>query len=70
MLHAGNWSLRIGLAGKIVRALSWLGPAEVHDGLKRLAPRISDEDLAELASVRAVLPAWLAEPISRMVANA
>lgn len=70
--HAPRWQLVAPnrLAGRIVRALAWLGPAEVHDGLKRLAPRISDEDLAELASVRAVLPAWLAEPISRLVARA
>lgn len=70
--HAPRWQLVAPnrLAGRIVRALAWLGPAEVQDGLKRLAPRISDEDLAELASVRAVLPAWLAEPISRLVVHA
>ena len=70
--HAPRWQLVAPnrLAGRIVRALAWLGPAEVHDGLKRLAPRISEEDLAQLASARAVLPAWLAEPISRLVVDA
>lgn len=70
--HAPRWQLVAPnrLAGKIVRALAWLGPLEVNDGLERLMPRISAEDLAELASVRAVLPAWLAEPISRLVAHA
>ncbi len=70
--HAPRWQLVAPnrLAGKIVRALAWLGPLEVEDGLERLAPRISEEDLAELASVRAVLPAWLAQPISRLVAHA
>ena len=70
--HAPRWQLVAPnrLAGKIVRALAWLGPLEVEDGLERLAPRISAEDLAELASVRAVLPAWLAQPISRLVAHA
>jgi len=70
--HAPRWQLVAPnrLAGNVVRALAWLGPAEIHDGLKRLAPRISDEDLTELASARAVLPAWLAEPISRLVAHA
>ena len=70
--HAPRWQLVAPnrLAGKIVRALAWLGPLEVEDGLERLAPGISEEDLAELASVRAVLPAWLAQPISRLVAHA
>ncbi|MYB51878.1 MAG: type IV toxin-antitoxin system AbiEi family antitoxin domain-containing protein [Acidobacteriia bacterium] len=70
--HAPRWQLVAPnrLAGNIVRALAWLGPEEVDDGLDRLAPRISDDDLAELASARAVLPAWLAEPISRLVARA
>ncbi len=70
--HAPRWQLVAPnrLAGNIVRALAWLGPLEVDDGLERLAPRISAEDLADLASVRAVLPAWLAEPISRLVACA
>lgn len=70
--HAPRWQLVAPnrLVGKIVRALAWLGPLEVEDGLERLTPRISAEDLTELASVRAVLPAWLAEPISRLVARA
>ena len=70
--HAPRWQLVAPnrIAGKIVRALAWLGPLEVNEALDRLAPRISAEDLEELASVRAVLPAWLAEPISRLVASA
>ena len=70
--HAPRWQLVAPnrLAGKIVRALAWLGPLEVREALDRLAPRISAEDLAELASVRAVLPAWLAQPISQLVAHA
>ena len=70
--HAPRWQLVAPnrTAGNIVRALDWLGPLEVNEALDRLAPRISAEDLEELASVRAVLPAWLAEPISRLVASA
>ena len=70
--HAPRWQLVAPnrRAGAIVRALAWLGPLEVDDGLERLAPRISDEDLAELATARAVLPAWLAEPISRLLLRA
>ena len=70
--HAPRWQLVAPnrLAGMIVRALAWLGPMEVEDGLERLAPRIPAQDLAELASIRAVLPGWLAQPISRLVAHA
>ncbi len=70
--HAPRWQLVAPHrpAGSIVRALAWLGPLEAEEALERLAPRISAGDLVELARARAVLPAWIAEPISRMVAHA
>ena len=68
--HAPRWQLVAPHrpAGDIVRALAWLGPQEVEEGLRRM-PRISAGDLAELAEARAVLPAWLAEPFSGLVAH-
>ena len=64
--HALRWQLVAPHrpAGNIVRALAWLGPQEVEEGLRRM-PRISAGDLAELAEARAVLPAWLAGPGER-----
>ena len=70
--HAPRWQLVAPYrpAGDAVRALAWLGPEEIKDNLEALEGRLSTEDLDELASARAVMPAWIAEPISEAVANA
>ena len=69
--HAPRWQLIAPYrpAGDAIRALSWFGPREVEDGLRRVAPRLSSGDLAELAAARATMPAWMAEPVSSLVAR-
>ena len=56
-------------AGEAVRALSWLGPDEVEAHLDVIRHKLSAEDFQELAALRAILPAWVAEPVSAIVAN-
>ena len=51
-------------AGDIIRALAWLGPHEVEDGLEAVLPELSRDDRNELAAARAVMPSWMAEPVS------
>ena len=69
--HAPRWQLTAPHrpAGEAVRALAWLGPKEVEEGLDAIRSKLSAEDLRELAESRAVMPAWMAEPVSAMVAN-
>ncbi len=69
--HAPRWQLTAPHrpAGEAVRALAWLGPQEVEEGLEAVRTKLSAEDLRELAASRAVMPAWMAEPVSAMVAN-
>ena len=69
--HAPRWQLTAPHrpAGEVVRALAWLGPKEVEEGLAAVRSKLSAEDLGELAASRAVMPAWMAEPVSVMVAN-
>ena len=69
--HAPRWQLAAPRrpAGEVVRALAWLGPKEVEEGLAAVRNKLSAEDLNELAASRAVMPAWMAEPVSAMVAN-
>ncbi len=64
--HAPRWQLVAPhrKAGDVVRALAWLGPQETDDSLDAVLPGLSPEELAELAGTRAVLPAWMAEPVS------
>ena len=53
-------------AGDVIRALEWLGPEEVEDGLEAVLPTLSDTDRKELATLEATpaMPRWMAEPIS------
>ena len=69
--HAPRWQLTAPHrpAGEAVRALAWLGPDEVEEGLSVIEQKLSAEDIRELAASRAVMPAWMAEPVSTMVAN-
>ena len=69
--HAPRWQLSAPYrkAGQVIRALAWLGPEEVEDGLDAVLPTLSAEDLDELSAARAVLPIWMAEPLSARLAH-
>ena len=69
--HAPRWQLAAPYrpAGEALRALSWLGPDEVEAGLDAIGRKLSSEDLEELAALRAVMPSWIAEPASALVAD-
>jgi hypothetical protein len=69
--HAPRWQLVAPnrRAGEVIRALAWLGPLEVEDGLALVVSRLSADDLAELATARATMPTWMAAPVSALIAN-
>ena len=69
--HAPRWQLvaLYRMAGDVVRAIAWLGPQEVDKALRTIEPKLSAEDLEELADSRAIMPAWIAEPVSAIVAS-
>lgn len=59
-------------AGDVIRALAWLGPAEVEDGLAAVLPTLSEADRHELAAIPATttMPGWLAAPVAACLAHA
>ena len=69
--HAPRWQLAAARrpAGDVIRALAWLGPAEVRAALQTVLPRLSPEDVSDLAEARATMPHRMAEPVSLAVAN-
>ena len=71
LLHAPHWQLTAacGTAGTVIRAISWLGPDQVERSLDAVLPRLSRKDMDELAAAQAVLPKWMAEPLSRRIAR-
>ena len=70
--HAPRWQLVAPHrpAGDAVRGLAWLGPEEVEENLGAIEKRLSSSDFEELAAARAVMPSWLAEPVSAMMSDA
>ena len=64
--HAPRWQLAAPhrKAGNVIRALAWLGPEEVEDGLEVVLPTLSTGELNELSTARALMPNWMAEPVS------
>ena len=69
--HAPRWQLAVPnrKAGDVIRALAWLGPEEIEDGLEAVLPTLSETDREELAVARAVMPIWMAEPLSARLAH-
>ncbi len=69
--HAPRWQLVAPKrkAGDLIRALSWLGPKEVDDALDAVLPTLSPDDLEELSAARAIMPIWMAEPVSARISS-
>ncbi len=70
--HAPRWQLVAPhrKAGDVIRALAWLGPNEVDESLESVLPTLSAEELEELSAARAIMPIWMAEPVSARIARA
>ena len=68
--HAPRWQLTQPhrRSGDVIRALAWLGPQEVENGLEAVKSRLSREDVEQLAAARATMPAWMAAPVTTLVA--
>lgn len=71
LLHAPRWQLVAPgrPAGLAVRAMAWLGPYEIEESLEVIERTLSAADLDELAATRAILPSWMAGPVSALVAR-
>ena len=69
--HAPRWQLAAPhrKAGEVIRALAWLGPEEVDDGLEVVLPTLSEAEREELAVAQAGMPIWMAEPLSARLAH-
>jgi hypothetical protein len=61
-----RWQLALGKrpAGRIIRALSWLGPEHAGAALKTLSTRIPAEEWQAVRAARSMLPGWMAQAVS------
>jgi hypothetical protein len=69
--HGSRWQLALGKrpAGKVIRALSWLGPEQASSALHILHTKLPAEEWAALQGARAALPGWMARAISEVNAH-
>ncbi|POG17814.1 DUF6088 family protein [Aeromonas veronii] len=65
VLHVPKWMLLLNatLPGAVIRALAWLGEANVHIALKTLRARLCPDDWKNLRSVWYLLPSWMVQAI-------
>ena len=68
---ARNWLVRAPStpAGNAIRAIEWMGSAEVEESVAAVCERLGPEDLNELAGIQVSLPEWMALAVSRIVAD-
>lgn len=64
--HVSRWQLALGKrpAGRVIRALSWLGEAQTPAALESLSNRLPKSEWDALRAARATLPSWMARAIS------
>ncbi|MFT8233495.1 DUF6088 family protein [Pseudomonas guariconensis] len=67
--HAPRWMLSLGAttAGAVVRALAWLGEAQVSVAMGKLRKQLTPLDWQALSSARSLFPSWMAVAIGREV---
>lgn len=69
--RGNRWQLLLGKrpAGKVIRALSWLGPEAAPAALKQLRSKLPESEWEAVRGARAALPGWLAKVISEAMAH-
>ncbi len=69
--HAPRWQLVLANrpAGEALRALAWIGPAKATEALSTIQRKLPEAELREIVAARALLPSWIAERVSELVAN-
>lgn len=63
--HGSSWQLALGKrpAGRVIRALSWLGAEHATAALKSLRNQIAAEEWQAIRKSRSLLPGWLAQAV-------
>lgn len=63
--HGNRWQLLLGKrpAGKVIRALSWLGPEAAPAALKQLRIKLPESEWEAVCGARAMLPSWMAKVV-------
>lgn len=66
--HGTRWQMLMGKrpAGKVIRALLWLGPEQAPLALQTLRSKLEVQEWEAMRSARSVLPSWMARAVSEV----
>ena len=69
--HGARWQLVLGKrpAGKVLRALTWLGPERAPEALQQLRGKLARKEWDAMRSARASLPSWMARAVSEVTSG-
>ncbi|MEQ8399280.1 MAG: DUF6088 family protein [Gammaproteobacteria bacterium] len=69
--HVPRWQMAMSgrPAGEAIRAVSWLGERHAREALSKLKHTLPETEWQALASVRSILPTWMAKAVSEAVAH-
>lgn len=69
--HGNRWQMLLGkrLAGKVIRALIWLGPERAPLVLGEIRSKLPSQEWEAIRQVRAGLPSWMARAISEVASG-
>jgi len=69
--HGARWQLVLGKrpAGKVLRALTWLGPERAPEALQQLRGKLAQKEWDAMRSARASLPSWMARAVSEVTSG-
>jgi hypothetical protein len=69
--HANRWQMMLGkgTAGKVIRALAWVGPQGAPKAMKTLRATVPESEWKAVQSARHALPGWMAKVVSESLAH-
>jgi len=70
--HAPAWQLVLpgSKAGALVRALAWLGREQASPAIEAIRGRLPEPERNAILEVRRMLPAWMAQQVSKLAIHA
>jgi len=70
--HAPAWQLALPgrPAGRVIRALAWMGPENASSAIEAVRSQLSESERNAIVELRRLLPTWMAQQVSKLASNA
>ncbi len=70
--HAPAWQLALPgrPAGRVIRALAWMGPEHAGNAIEAVRSQLTESELSAIVGLRRLLPTWMAQQVSKLASNA